>query len=45
LQTGDAQPELADFGLDRDTVHRWRQRAKNPSRVGEEFLAGMLPRT
>ena len=27
---GSATPELKDFGLDRDTVSRWRKRLKGP---------------
>jgi len=27
-QTGDVFPTVADLGLDRDTIHRWRKKLK-----------------
>ncbi len=37
-QTNDA-PAAQDFGLDRDTIHRWRRRLKTPNKFAEALEA------
>jgi len=37
-QTTDA-PAAQDFGLDRDTIHRWRRRLKAPGKFTEALEA------
>jgi phage N-6-adenine-methyltransferase len=36
-QIDDARTQLSDFGLDRDTIHRWRKRLKDPRKFDEEL--------
>jgi hypothetical protein len=36
-QVDDARTQLSDFGLDRDTIHRWRKRLKDPRKFDEEL--------